>query len=184
MSGRRSAPVSGAAALLQRFAQVKLLLCDVDGVLTDGTVILGEGKEYKSFNIQDGLGMLLLKKHGVRVGWISARPSTVTQQRGDELRIEFVYQVRGNKVATVEELLTLTGFQWKDVCYVGDDVVDLGVLKRAGTAVAVANAIADVRSIAHYVTKARGGHGAVREVVELILRAQGKWKDVIDQHMQ
>ena len=153
-------------------------------MLTDGTVILGDGKEYKAFNIQDGLGLLLLKKHGVRVGWISARPSTVTQQRGDELRIEFVYQVKESKVSTVEQLLALTGYQWEDVCYVGDDVVDLGVLKRAGVAVAVANAIADVKGIAHYVTTARGGHGAVREVVELILRAQNKWKDVIEQHMQ
>ena len=158
---------------------MKLFLCDVDGVLTDGTVILGDGKEYKAFNIQDGLGMLLLKKHGVRVGWISARPSTVTQQRGDELRIEFVYQVKESKVTTAEQILALTGFKWEEVCYMGDDVVDLGVLRRAGVAVAVANAIADVKRIAHYVTTARGGHGAVREVVELILRAQDKWKDVI-----
>jgi 3-deoxy-D-manno-octulosonate 8-phosphate phosphatase (KDO 8-P phosphatase) len=171
-------------SLTQRFAAVKLFLCDVDGVLTDGTVLLGEGKEYKTFSIQDGLGLLLLKKHGLRVGWISARPSAVTQQRGEELRIEFIYQVKGSKVTTVEELLAATGFQWNDVCYMGDDVVDLGVLRRVGAAVAVANAIADVKHIAHYVTSARGGHGAVREVVELILRAQNKWKDVIAQHMQ
>ena len=168
-------------SLTQRLAAVKLFLCDVDGVLTDGTVLLGEGKEYKIFSIQDGLGLLLLKKFGLRVGWISARPSAVTQQRGEELRIEFVYQVKGNKVATVEELLKVTGFHWNEVCYMGDDVVDLGVLKRAGVAVAVANAIDDVKALAHYVTAKRGGHGAVREVVELLLRAQGKWESVIEE---
>ena len=185
-SRQSSAPRGRKARLsvADRFAAVKLFLCDVDGVLTDGTVLFGEGKEYKSFNIQDGLGLLLLKKHGVRVGWISARPSDVTLQRGAELKIEFVVQSKTGKVAAAEELLVRTGVSWDEVCYMGDDVVDLGVLKRAGAAVAVANAIDDVKAIAHYVTAAKGGHGAVREVVELILRAQGKWQQVIAEHSQ
>ena len=171
-------------SLSARLARVKLFLCDVDGVLTDGTVMLGEGTEYKTFGIQDGLGLLLLKKIGIKVGFISARPSVVTQQRAEELKIDFLYQAKTSKVTIAEELLAKTGFQWTEVCYVGDDIVDLGVLKRAGAAIAVANPIADVRTRAHYVTTARGGHGAVREVVELILQAQGKWQAIVEEHLQ
>jgi 3-deoxy-D-manno-octulosonate 8-phosphate phosphatase (KDO 8-P phosphatase) len=162
-----------------RLANVKLLLCDVDGVLTDGTVLFGDGKEYKRFNIQDGLGMLLLKRAGLRVGWVSNRPSSVTKQRAEELKIDFLSQEKSNKVESVELILKKTGASWDDVCFVGDDVVDLGALKRAGVAVAVSNAIPEAKAIAHYVTKARGGEGAVREVVLLILKAQNQWKKII-----
>src|SRR3954470_7698757 len=141
-------------SLAARLARVKLLLCDVDGVLTDGTVLLGDGKEYKSFSIQDGLGMLLLKRNGIPVGWVSNRPSEVTKQRADELKIDFLFQDKSNKVAAVEFILQQTGLGWPEVCYMGDDVVDLGVLKRAGVAVAVANAIPEAKAMAHYVTKA------------------------------
>ena len=162
-----------------RLANVKLLLCDVDGVLTDGTVLFGDGKEYKRFNIQDGLGMLLLKRAGLRVGWVSNRPSSVTKQRAEELKIDFLSQEKSNKVESVELILKKSGASWDDVCFVGDDVVDLGALKRAGVAVAVSNAIPEAKAIAHYVTKARGGEGAVREVVLLILKAQNQWKKII-----
>ena len=151
----------------------------MDGVLTNGTVVLGQGKEYKAFNIQDGLGMLLLKRNGIKVGWISRRPSSVTQQRAEELRIDFLYQEKGSKVDTVESILARTGFKWEDVCYMGDDIVDLGVLKRAGVAVAVANAILEAKALADYVTLAEGGQGAVRETVRLILEAQDKWEAIV-----
>jgi len=154
-------------------------LCDVDGVLTNGTVTLGEGKEYKTFNIQDGLGMLLLKRNGIKVGWISNRLSSVTQQRAEELKIDFLHQPKGSKVVAVETILKETSLGWGDVCYMGDDVVDLGVLKRAGVAVAVQNAISEAKSMADYVTVAEGGHGAVREVVRLILDAQDKWERIV-----
>jgi len=166
-------------SLASRFARVKLLLCDVDGVLTDGTVLLGDGKEFKVFSIQDGLGMLLLKQNGVRVGWVSNRPSQATQQRADELKIDFLFQAKGNKVEAVELILRESGVSWEEVCYVGDDVVDLGALKRAGVAVAVANAIPEVKGTADFVTKARGGHGAVREVVVLLLKSRRQWSGVI-----
>ena len=170
-----------ASGLRSRLRKVKLFLCDVDGVLTNGTVLMGEGKEYKTFNIQDGLGLLLLKRNGIKVGWISNRPSAVTQQRAEELRIDFLQQDKGNKVAAAESILSRTGLAWAEVCFMGDDVVDLGVLKRAGVAVAVANAIDEAKELADYVTSAEGGHGAVRETVRLILEAQDKWKRVISE---
>jgi 3-deoxy-D-manno-octulosonate 8-phosphate phosphatase (KDO 8-P phosphatase) len=166
-------------SLAARLAGVKLLLCDVDGVLTDGTVLLGDGKEFKVFSIQDGLGMLLLKKNGVRVGWVSNRPSQATQQRADELKIDFLFQAKGNKVEAVELILRETGVSWEEVCYMGDDVVDLGALKRAGVAVAVANAIPEAKAMADYVTEAHGGHGAVREIVVMLLKSRRQWPGVI-----
>src|SRR5262245_52322585 len=150
-------------SLATRLARVKLLLCDVDGVLTDATVMIGGGQEFKRFNIQDGLGLRLLQQAGIRVGWISNRPSTATQQRAEELKVDFLHQGKGSKVEAAESILAQAGLEWESVCYVGDDVVDLGALKRAGTAVAVANAIEEAKKLADYVTQAEGGRGAVRE---------------------
>ena len=140
---------------------------------------MGDGKEYKSFNIQDGLGLLLLMRCGIKVGWVSNRPSPVTQQRAEELGINYLIQGKDSKVSAIETLLAKEGFVWADVCYVGDDVVDLGALKRAGMSAAVANAIDEAKQMADYVTRASGGNGAVRELVRLVLSAQGKWKDLI-----
>jgi len=165
--------------LIAKLKKVRLFICDVDGVLTNGTVLMGDGKEYKSFNIQDGLGLLLLMRNDIKVGWVSNRPSPVTQQRAAELGIDYLVQGKGNKVEEIEALLAREGFKWADVCYLGDDVVDLGALKRAGAAVAVANAIDEAKKLADYVTEARGGEGAVREVVKLVLSAQGKWQEII-----
>lgn len=167
------------ASLTRRLKKVKILLCDVDGVLTNATVFIGDGREFKEFHIQDGLGLRMLQSQGVKVGWISARPSTATRQRAEELKIDFLHQDKGSKVEAVEAILTSAGLTWPEVCFMGDDVVDLGALKRAGVAVAVANAISEVQRLAHYVTQAEGGHGAVREVVGLILKAQGKWDKLI-----
>ena len=119
---------------------------------------------------------------GLKVGWISSRPSPATTRRAKELKIDFLRQEKGSKVCVVESLLAQTGFRWDEVCYVGDDIVDLGVLKRAGVAVAVANGVAEARAAADYVTSADGGHGAVREVVELILQAQNKWARIVAEH--
>jgi 3-deoxy-D-manno-octulosonate 8-phosphate phosphatase (KDO 8-P phosphatase) len=158
------------------------LLCDVDGVLTDGAVWMGGGVEIKRFNILDGLGMRLLQGHGVKVGWVSRRPSAATAMRAQDLKIDYLRQIDGDKVAVVEELLRESGTEWAGLCYVGDDIVDLGVLKRAGVAVVVANGVREAKALAHHVTHAAGGHGAVREVVDLILKAQGKWAKVLRDH--
>jgi 3-deoxy-D-manno-octulosonate 8-phosphate phosphatase (KDO 8-P phosphatase) len=171
-----------AKLLAAKVAKVKILLCDVDGVLTDGSVSIGHGGESKRFHIQDGLGMRLLQREGIKVGWISNRPSSATQQRAEELKIDHLFQGKGSKVEAVETLLGQASLNWKDVCYMGDDIVDLGPLKRAGVAVAVANAIAEVKALADYVTRAEGGHGAVREVVELILKAQRRWHRLVMEH--
>ena len=167
--------------LRSRLKQVKLFLCDVDGVLTDGSVFIGGAREIKRFNIQDGLGLVFLRRAGVKTGWISSRPSPATALRARELKIDFLVQQKNHlgKVDAVENLLRRTKLGWDAVCFVGDDVVDLGPLQRAGVAVAVANAVREVKAAAHYVTQAAGGHGAVRETVEMILKAQGKWDSLI-----
>lgn len=163
------------SALAARLRRVRWLLCDVDGVLTDGTVWVGADFEAKAFNIQDGMGLALLRHAGLKCGWVSSRPSPATAQRAAELRVDFLHQDKTPKVAAIEARLARDGAGWAEVCYMGDDLVDLGPLRRAGVGVAVANAVAEVKRRAHCVTKARGGQGAVREVVELILRAQGQW---------
>jgi 3-deoxy-D-manno-octulosonate 8-phosphate phosphatase (KDO 8-P phosphatase) len=165
--------------LAAKLARVKLFLCDVDGVLTDATVLMGDGREFKRFHIRDGLGLRLLQKAGIKVGWVSNRPSTATQQRAEELKVDYLHQTKGMKVAAVESILKQSGLEWEDVCYMGDDIVDLGALKHAGLAVSVPDGIEEARALADYVTHATGGHGAVREVVELILKAQNKWKALV-----
>ncbi len=142
-------------------------------------MFIGGKEEIKQFNIQDGLGLVRLRRAGLKVGWVSNRPSPATERRARELKIDFLRQEKGSKVLVVERLLAQTGFGWDEVCYIGDDIVDLGVLKRAGVAVAVANGVAEARAAADYITRASGGQGAVREVVELVLKAQNKWQRIV-----
>ena len=175
----RSRPGARPSALDSRLRRVRLFLCDVDGVLTDASVFIGGGREIKRFNILDGLGLGLLRRVGIKAGWISSRPSPATKLRAEELKIDFLVQQKNGKVPAVESILSRTGFRWAQVCYVGDDIVDLGVLRRAGVAVTVANGVAEAKAAAHYVTKAGGGHGAVREVAEMILKAQNKWAALV-----
>ena len=169
-------------ALKARVNRVRLFLCDVDGILTDTSLFVGPDGETKRFNIQDGLGMRLLQKCGIPVGWVSHRPSPATTKRGKELKIDFLHQAATSKTEAVEVILKKTGFRWDQVCFMGDDIVDLGPLRRAGFAVSVPHGVAEARAAAHYVTRLEGGHGAVRETTELILRTQGKWADVLAEH--
>ena len=175
----RSARGARSATLEAALRRVRLFLCDVDGVLTDGSAFIGGKEEIKQFNIQDGLGLVRLRRAGLKVGWVSNRPSPATERRARELKIDFLRQEKGSKVLVVERLLAQTGFGWDEVCYIGDDIVDLGVLKRAGVAVAVANGVAEARAAADYISRASGGQGAVREVVELVLKAQNKWQRIV-----
>jgi 3-deoxy-D-manno-octulosonate 8-phosphate phosphatase (KDO 8-P phosphatase) len=150
-------------------------------VLTDGSVFIGGEREFKRFNIRDGLGLVLARRAGLKVGWVSARPSLATQMRAKELKIDFLVQ-QGDKLSksgAVEKLLAREKISWDEVCFVGDDVVDLGPLARAGFGVAVADARPEAKATADFVTQADGGRGAVREAVEMILHAQGKWEPVI-----
>jgi 3-deoxy-D-manno-octulosonate 8-phosphate phosphatase (KDO 8-P phosphatase) len=175
-------PTRLSAPLRKKLRGVKLFLCDVDGVLTDGSVWMGGGVETKRFNIRDGLGLKFLQRHGVKVGWVSRRPSSATRQRAQDLKIDFLSESDSGKVAAVESILGQIKLNWEQVCYVGDDVVDVEVLKRAGFGVAVADGVDEAKAAADYVTVARGGRGAVREAVELILKAQGRWDEVVAEY--
>jgi 3-deoxy-D-manno-octulosonate 8-phosphate phosphatase (KDO 8-P phosphatase) len=172
-------PIS--SPLKKKLVRIKLFLCDVDGVLTDGSIFIGGEREFKRFNIRDGLGLVLARRAGLKIGWVSARPSLATKLRADELKIHFLVQQgdRLSKTGAIEELLAQEKLGWNDVCFVGDDIVDLGPLKRAGVSVAVADGVAEAQAAADFVTRVAGGRGAVREVLEMILRAQGKWKPFV-----
>jgi len=169
------------SSLKSKLTRIKLFLCDVDGVLTDGSIFIGGEREFKRFNIRDGLGLVLARRAGLKVGWVSARPSLATKLRADELKIDFLVQQGDNisKTAAIEQLLAQEKLNWSEVCFVGDDIIDLGPLTRAGLAVAVGDAFPEPKAAAHLVTKAPGGRGAVREVIELILKAQGKWQPFV-----
>ena len=177
-------PTKISAANRQRAARIKLFLCDVDGVLTDGSIFIGGEKEFKRFNIRDGLGLVLARRAGLKVGWVSARPSLATKLRADELKIDFLVQQGDNisKTQAVENLLAEQKLNWSDVCFVGDDIIDLGPLTRAGFAVAVGDAVPEAKAAAHFTTKAVGGRGAVREAIELILRSQKKWSPFVEKY--
>ena len=167
--------------LASRLKRIKLFLCDVDGVLTDGSIFIGGEKEFKRFNIRAGLGLVLARRGGLKIGWVSARPSEATKLRADELKVHFLIQQgdRLSKSGAIEELLAKEKLNWDDVCFVGDDVVDLGPITKAAVGVAVADARPEVKTAADYVTEADGGRGAVREVIEMILQAQKKWDSLI-----
>ena len=183
VQGRKQSSRAPRLSLDARLKRVRLLLTDVDGVLTDGSIFITSDGEFKQFSIQDGLGMVLWRKCGYKIGWISARPSLITTRRAEELKIDFLSQDKGSKVVAAEKILAETGLNWEQVCFVGDDVVDLCLLRRAGCAVAVANGIEEAKAQAHYVTQARGGHGAVREVITMILQAQGRWEQIVRDYM-
>jgi len=175
-----------APALKARFARVQLFLCDVDGVLTDGSIFVGGPREFKRFNIRDGLGMILWRRAGFKIGWVSARASLATKLRARELKIDFLVQQgdRVGKAGAIELLLARERLSWNEVCFVGDDIVDLGPLSRAGLAVAVGDGVPEARAKAHYVTRQPGGHGAIREVIELILQTQGKWETFVKNYTE
>ncbi|MCC6231257.1 MAG: HAD hydrolase family protein [Verrucomicrobiales bacterium] len=167
--------------LVARATRVRLLLCDVDGILTDASIYVGDPGEYKRFNVRDGLGIAVWRRQGFKTGWVSARPSAATTIRAQELGVEFLIQQKGSKVAAIEGVLAVEKLTWDEVCYMGDDIVDLGALARAGLAVCVPPGHPEALKRAHYVTQLAGGQGAVREVIELILTAQGRWARVVEE---
>ncbi|MBF0478605.1 MAG: HAD-IIIA family hydrolase [Candidatus Omnitrophica bacterium] len=167
--------------LKQRIMKIKVIAFDVDGVMTNGSINLDEkGQEIKMFNVQDGLGIAVLRKAGLKTAIITARSSGCVAARALDLKIDKVYQDAYPKSAAFGDLLKNFNVSPDEVCFVGDDLPDIPVLKQAGFAVAVANASSDAKQYAHYVTKKSGGNGAVREVVELILKTQSRWKTVLE----
>jgi 3-deoxy-D-manno-octulosonate 8-phosphate phosphatase (KDO 8-P phosphatase) len=167
-----------------RAARVRLLLFDVDGVLTDGRVIVNsDGSESKSFWIRDGIAMVWAQRAGIRVGLLSARLSPTTPHRAAQLGITLVYHGVKSKLATYARILTDLSLTDEQVAYMGDDVVDLAVLNRVGFATAPADAVAEVLRRVHWTSHLPAGGGAARELIELVLRAQGVWDDVVSAYL-
>lgn len=167
--------------------RIRLLVLDVDGVLTDNGIWLGpiggERVELKRFDIQDGLGLVLLRTAEIPVVWLSGRHSEATSLRARELKVEEVLQVPGpRKLEALADLLARRGLDWDQVAYAGDDLADLRVLRRVGLPIAVPNAVAEVRAVASFTTRAAGGHGAVREIVEALLKARGVWPEMLERY--
>jgi len=164
----------------KRAARIKLLLMDCDGVLTDGRVWLFEnGEEQKGFHTRDGLGIELLHRAGLRSGIISGRTSAAVQKRAEGLGMSFVIQGCEDKQKSFAEILDEAGVENLEVAYIGDDLNDIPLMLQSGLGVAVADAALEAREHAHYITSVAGGFGAVREVVELILKAQGRWDELV-----
>jgi 3-deoxy-D-manno-octulosonate 8-phosphate phosphatase (KDO 8-P phosphatase) len=169
----------------QRAARVKLLLMDCDGVLTDGRITLLEnGDEEKSFHTRDGHGLVLLHRAGLQSGIISGRTSSLVERRARDLGIAYVRQGTWDKIKDFREVLAEAGVAEIDVAYVGDDVTDIPLMLRCGFGVAVSDATEDTRAAAHYTTSLPGGFGAVREVCELILKAQGRWPELMQRYTE
>ena len=161
-------------------ARVKLLLFDVDGVLTDGKILLHpDGTESKQFDIKDGTGLVWAQRAGLKVGMLSARSSAATAQRAAQLGITIVHQGVASKRRAYDDILRQQALSDDEVAYMGDDVLDLPVITRAGLSAAPADGVAEVRARVHYVSRATGGHGAAREFIELILKAQDRWERLL-----
>jgi 3-deoxy-D-manno-octulosonate 8-phosphate phosphatase (KDO 8-P phosphatase) len=160
--------------LLERAQKIRLLALDVDGILTDGTLYFdSSGNELKAFNTSDGLGLKALQKFGIQLAIITGRESPMVTQRAAQLGFDFVYQGSDNKLSAYMDILNKTGLEADQICYAGDDFIDLPVLLRVGLAVSVPMADDEVKDRVHWVTSRSGGQGAVREICKLILKAQG-----------
>jgi 3-deoxy-D-manno-octulosonate 8-phosphate phosphatase (KDO 8-P phosphatase) len=174
-----------------RARKIKVLVFDVDGVLTDGQIFVvpegsgpdARGIEFKGFAAHDGLGISLARLGGLRIGLVTKRRSRTVAIRANDLKIEFIYQGQAHKMKAVEEILAKTGTSLDELAYVGDDIVDLPVMRVCGLAVAPANARSQMKAVAHYVTPNSGGQGAGRDAIDFILAAQGTLDSVIEQYL-
>ena len=172
-------------ALKKRAAQIKLLLMDVDGTMTDGAVTLlsqpdGTALEIKTFDAHDGQGLTLAHTAGLRTGCITGRESAALLRRAHEMKMEFIYMKQPVKMPAYEDILRKAGVPDSAVAYIGEDLPDIPIMLRAGLSVAVGNAVPEVKNAAHYTTKALAGYGAIREAVELVLKSKGIWESMID----
>jgi len=168
-----------------RARRVKIVVIDIDGVLTDGRVVYGiYGDELKFFDVQDGLGIVLLKRAGIPSVIITARKSRIVRMRSKDLKVDKTYQGYPSKLVPFTRALRRFRVKPEEACFVGDDLIDIPVLKRAGFAVAVPNAVEEVKKVSHYITAKMGGRGAVREVCDLILKARGSWHAATKQYYE
>lgn len=173
------------STLKKRAAQIKVVLMDVDGTLTDGSVTLlsqgdGSALEIKSFDAHDGQGLTLARSAGLRTGCITGRESAALLRRAQEMKMEFIYMKQPLKMPAYEEILRKAEVKDSAVAFIGDDLPDIPLLRRVGLAVAVGDAVPEVKKASHYTTKALAGRGAVREAIELILKSKGIWEDMIE----
>jgi 3-deoxy-D-manno-octulosonate 8-phosphate phosphatase (KDO 8-P phosphatase) len=171
-----------------RAKNIKVLIFDVDGVLTDGQIFVipgpdGKGIESKGFAAHDGLGISLGRLGGLRIGIITKRNSQTVAIRANDLKLEFVYQGQAHKMNAIDDILAKTGYTIDRLAYVGDDIIDLPVMRQCGLAIATANARQQVRDVAHYITPNPGGQGAGRDAIDFILSAQGTLEQVIEQYL-
>jgi len=171
-------------ALKKRAARIKVLLMDVDGTMTEGSVTLlsqpdGSALEVKTFDAHDGQGLMLAHQAGVRTGCITGRESAALARRAREMQMDFVYMKQPTKMPALDEILRKAGVPASAVAYLGDDLPDLPVMRRVGLAIAVQDAVPEVKKVAHVTTPSRGGHGAVRDAVELILKSKGLWAEMV-----
>jgi len=174
-----------APALKKRAARIKVLLMDVDGTMTDGGVTLlsqpdGTALEIKTFDAHDGQGLTLAHTAGLRTGCITGRESAALLRRANEMKMEFIYMKQAMKIPAYEEILKKAGVSEADVAYVGDDLPDLPIMRRVGLAIAVGDAVPEVKKAAHFTTTSVSGRGAIRDAVELILKSKGIWGKMID----
>ena len=166
--------------ILSKAKKIKLLLLDVDGVLTDGRIIYdSKGRDAKFFDVHDGLGVYVLRKCGIKTVLITAKGSRAIRPRARDMQVEEIFENISPKSAILDKILKKYRVSADQICFVGDDLVDLGLMKRVGFPVAVFNAAAEIKEVASYVTLKQGGRGAVREVAELIIESQGKWEEVL-----
>ena len=169
--------------VIQRASKISLLVLDVDGVLTDGRIVYADyGDELKFFNVQDGAGLVFWHRVGLKSAILTSRTSRLLKRRAKEMHVNFLAQGKLLKLPTYEELLRRFRVSDQEVCAIGDDLMELPILRRVGLAVAVSNAVEEVKTISHYVTKRSGGAGAVREVVDIILKAKGLWEHLLQRY--
>lgn len=163
------------------FKNIRLLALDVDGVLTKGEIIYDSaGRELKIFNVKDGLGIFLLSRMGIKIILVTARDSRVMRKRAQDMHIDKVYAGILPKESLISKMKKDFNVRTSQICFVGDDLIDIGLMKRVGVSVAVADAPHDVKKVATYITKHKGGEGAVREIVERILKAKNLWKKTLE----
>lgn len=173
------------ATVLERAKRVRMLIIDIDGVMTDGRIVYGVyGEELKFFDVQDGFGITLLNRAGIVSVIVTAKKTRIVKLRARDLRVAKAYQGYGDKLIPFTKILKKFRIAPEEICFIGDDLIDIPVLKRVGFAVAVPNAVDEVKAIAHYVTAKAGGRGAVREVCDLILKARGSWDTVTGRYFR
>lgn len=166
--------------LLEKAKRIKLLILDVDGVLTDGKIIYdSKGRDLKNFCVKDGLGVYLLKRAGIPTVILTARGSKTIRLRARDMQVEEIFEDVERKAELLDKITRKYGVNTDEICFVGDDLVDLSIMKRIGLPIAVKNACKEIKDVSFYITEAEGGKGAVREVAEFILKAKGKWEELV-----